>query len=88
MVYNLCGAILNSGDTELAEKVMMQYYDLLPDNLIQELSFLIEEKRLDSVVKGGYSPEAVLRISDALDRGIITSKRAEEMLVFLYAKES
>jgi len=88
MVYNFCGTILNSGNTEKAETVMIRYKHFLPDTLIEELTFLIEEKKLDHIIKQGYSEDSVLQVHNALSTGIITEKRASEMLVYLYANEA
>lgn len=88
MVYNFCGTILNSGDTEKAESVMIRYKHFLPDTLIEELTFLIEEKKLDHIIKQGYSEDTLIQVYKALNRGIITKKRAGEMLVYLYASEA
>lgn len=88
IVYNLCGSILNRGDTDRAEEVLTRYRALLPESLLQELTFLIEEKKLDGLLRRGYSPETVEQIFSSLERGILTAKRAEEMLIYLYASQA
>ncbi len=88
LVYNLCGSILNRGDTDLAEKLLLEYQQLLPENVFQELSFLIEEKRLDQLIKEGYSESTVNEIEASFSMGLITEKRAAEMITYLLAKEA
>ena len=88
LVYNFCGSVLRSGDSDTAAEILQQYKELVPESLLQELTFLIEEVRLDSIMKKGYSTSTIEQILSSREKGLITPKRAEEMLVFLYAGEA
>ena len=88
VIYNLCSTILNAGDTDQAEKILKSYSSYLPGEILNELTFLIEERRLDRLIRQGYSSEIVQRIINSQNQGILTSKRAEEMLIYLYAREA
>ncbi len=88
VIYNLCSTILNAGDPDQAERVVIAYSAQLPEHIEKDLLLLIEERRLDKLIRSGYSLETVQKITDSRDKGILTSKRAEEMLVYLYAREA
>ena len=88
IIYNLCSTILNAGDPDRAESIVTSYSNYLPEHIEQDLLLLIEERRLDKLIRQGYSPETVQKIIDSRDLGILTSKRADEMLVYLFARET
>ncbi len=88
LIYNMCSSVLNDGETGEAERLLQTYGVYIPDNLTEELTFLIEERKVDDLIRKGYKNETVNRILELEDQGVLTKKRAEEMLIYLYAKEA